>query len=77
MKRTFVVLGVGAFLVSGLPNQASAAYWESLPPSWRNHPTAAAPSTLAPPPGDLTTGSINNAPRRPAHRQPGPAGAKF
>jgi hypothetical protein len=77
MKRSSVVLGVGAFLVSGLPNQASAAYWESLPPSWRNHPTVAAPSTLAPPPGDLTTGSINNAPRRPAHRQPGPAGAKF
>lgn len=77
MRKSFAVLSVGAFLVSGLPNQASAAYWESLPPSWRKHQTAAAPSMLAPPSGVLTTGSINNAPRRPAHRQPRPAGEKF
>lgn len=77
MKKSFVVLCVGALLVSSLPNHASAAYWESLPPSWRNHQKGAAPSTLAPPPKILTTGSINDTPRRLVRHQLRAAGSKF
>lgn len=78
MTRSGFIAIVGAALVIGMPNYASAGFWDNVPPSWRaqryqNMHPAFGPTADGP----VTTGSINRGSSRSPTRQPRPAGPKF
>jgi len=78
MKRVAFVAVVATTLISGMPNYASAAAWESVPSSWRvqryQNMLPAHGSAID---GSITTGSIIRASLPLMIEQPRPAGLRF
>jgi hypothetical protein len=76
-KRTITALVVGTFMATGLPNLASAASWESLPPGMRGWIKQDKPPSIEAAEGDLTTGSIKGPGRHPVPSRPKPSASTF